>query len=224
MTTATLDVSPTAITDARTRLDAWVRELMALALRPGDRRARSGWTGPQQAGWDPRKEVQQLRRPRQVRRLPGRVAARRAGAALGAEGPTRTSRSTIFETGGSTGVPKSRINIDDFRIDYEMFSDTLPDDVFPQGRRLAVCRPDRPAPPAPRRRAPRAASRRHLLHGRPRSALGDQADQDGRDGDDGALQAPRHRPGADAAQGARRRSSACSPRRSCSRRCASASR
>jgi hypothetical protein len=31
-----------------------------------------------------------------------------------------------FETGGSTGVPKSRINIDDFRIDYEAFSDTLP--------------------------------------------------------------------------------------------------
>ncbi|MCA9249647.1 MAG: hypothetical protein KDA54_00810, partial [Phycisphaerales bacterium] len=30
-----------------------------------------------------------------------------------------------FETGGSTGVPKSRINIKDFRIDYEQFSDTL---------------------------------------------------------------------------------------------------
>ena len=25
----------------------------------------------------------------------------------------------VFETGGSTGVPKSRINIEDFRIDYE---------------------------------------------------------------------------------------------------------
>ena len=39
----------------------------------------------------------------------------------------------IFETGGSTGVPKSRINIDDFRIDYEMFSETLPDAFFPKG-------------------------------------------------------------------------------------------
>ena len=38
-----------------------------------------------------------------------------------------------FETGGSTGVPKSRINIDDFRIDYENFSDTLPDECFPKG-------------------------------------------------------------------------------------------
>ncbi|MDO8628993.1 MAG: hypothetical protein Q7R41_00735 [Phycisphaerales bacterium] len=39
----------------------------------------------------------------------------------------------IFETGGSTGVPKSRINIDDFRIDYEMFSETLSDESFPRG-------------------------------------------------------------------------------------------
>ncbi|HSE37842.1 MAG TPA: hypothetical protein VLG74_11105, partial [Blastocatellia bacterium] len=38
-----------------------------------------------------------------------------------------------FETGGSTGVPKSRINIEDFRIDYEAFSDTLPDESFPKG-------------------------------------------------------------------------------------------
>src|SRR5919198_502519 len=38
-----------------------------------------------------------------------------------------------FETGGSTGVPKSRISIDDFRIDYETFSETLPDQAFPPG-------------------------------------------------------------------------------------------
>ncbi|HEX5080430.1 MAG TPA: hypothetical protein VFY40_00180 [Blastocatellia bacterium] len=38
-----------------------------------------------------------------------------------------------FETGGSTGVPKSRIASEDFRIDYEMFSETLPDEYFPKG-------------------------------------------------------------------------------------------
>ena len=38
-----------------------------------------------------------------------------------------------FETGGSTGVPKSRINITDFRTDYERFSDTLSDEKFPKG-------------------------------------------------------------------------------------------
>ena len=40
---------------------------------------------------------------------------------------------SVFETGGSTGVPKSRISIDDFRIDYEMFSETLSDKAFPRG-------------------------------------------------------------------------------------------
>lgn len=39
----------------------------------------------------------------------------------------------VFETGGTTGVPKTRINIDDFRTDYSEFSKTLPDEFFPQG-------------------------------------------------------------------------------------------
>ncbi len=39
----------------------------------------------------------------------------------------------VFETGGSTGVPKSRINVRDFQTDYELFSDTLSDKGFPRG-------------------------------------------------------------------------------------------
>jgi hypothetical protein len=39
----------------------------------------------------------------------------------------------VFETGGSTGVPKSRVNVEDFRLDYEAFSKTLPDEFFPKG-------------------------------------------------------------------------------------------
>ena len=50
----------------------------------------------------------------------------------------------IFETGGSTGVPKSRINIDDFRIDYEMFSETLSDDSFPKGSDWLMLGPSGP--------------------------------------------------------------------------------
>jgi len=40
---------------------------------------------------------------------------------------------SVFETGGSTGVPKYRINIEDFRTDYSMFSETLSEDGFPIG-------------------------------------------------------------------------------------------
>ena len=39
----------------------------------------------------------------------------------------------MFETGGSTGVPKSRINVEDFRTDYSQFSETLPEESFPKG-------------------------------------------------------------------------------------------
>jgi hypothetical protein len=39
----------------------------------------------------------------------------------------------VFETGGSTGVPKSRVNIRDFQTDYEIFGDHLSDETFPRG-------------------------------------------------------------------------------------------
>jgi phenylacetate-coenzyme A ligase PaaK-like adenylate-forming protein len=40
---------------------------------------------------------------------------------------------TIFETGGTTGLPKQRIGWDDYKIDYEQFSATLSDEAFPRG-------------------------------------------------------------------------------------------
>jgi phenylacetate-coenzyme A ligase PaaK-like adenylate-forming protein len=50
----------------------------------------------------------------------------------------------VFETGGTTGIPKSRVVIDDFRIDYEMFSDTLPDKYFPRGANWLMLGPSGP--------------------------------------------------------------------------------
>jgi phenylacetate-coenzyme A ligase PaaK-like adenylate-forming protein len=50
----------------------------------------------------------------------------------------------VFETGGTTGIPKSRIAIEDFRIDYEMFSDTLPEESFPPGCNWLMLGPSGP--------------------------------------------------------------------------------
>lgn len=50
----------------------------------------------------------------------------------------------VFETGGTTGVPKSRMVIDDFRRDYELFSDTLPDEYFPKGSNWLMLGPSGP--------------------------------------------------------------------------------
>ncbi|HMQ23777.1 MAG TPA: hypothetical protein PKE00_14890, partial [Planctomycetota bacterium] len=40
---------------------------------------------------------------------------------------------TIFETGGTTGMPKQRIGWEDYKLDYEQFSETLSDASFPRG-------------------------------------------------------------------------------------------
>ena len=50
----------------------------------------------------------------------------------------------VFETGGTTGTPKTRINIEDFRVDYENFSDTLPDEYFPKGSNWLMLGPSGP--------------------------------------------------------------------------------
>lgn len=50
----------------------------------------------------------------------------------------------VFETGGTTGIPKSRMVINDFRTDYELFSDTLPDEHFPKGSNWLMLGPSGP--------------------------------------------------------------------------------
>src|SRR5215475_2420857 len=49
-----------------------------------------------------------------------------------------------FETGGTTGVPKSRLQLEDFRIDYEMFSETLPEEFFPKKANWLMLGPSGP--------------------------------------------------------------------------------
>jgi phenylacetate-coenzyme A ligase PaaK-like adenylate-forming protein len=50
----------------------------------------------------------------------------------------------VFETGGTTGIPKSRVVVDDFRIDYEMFSESLPEKFFPKGSNWLMLGPSGP--------------------------------------------------------------------------------
>ncbi|MEO9594457.1 hypothetical protein [Rhodopirellula bahusiensis] len=50
----------------------------------------------------------------------------------------------VFETGGTTGIPKSRMVIEDHWKDYELFSDTLPDEHFPMGSNWLMLGPSGP--------------------------------------------------------------------------------
>jgi phenylacetate-coenzyme A ligase PaaK-like adenylate-forming protein len=50
----------------------------------------------------------------------------------------------VFETGGTTGIPKSRIAMDDFRTDYSLFSETLPEKYFPKESNWLMLGPSGP--------------------------------------------------------------------------------
>ena len=50
----------------------------------------------------------------------------------------------VFETGGTTGIPKTRVAFNDFRVDYEIFSATLPDQYFPKGSNWLMLGPSGP--------------------------------------------------------------------------------
>jgi hypothetical protein len=116
---------------ARDRLDAWVREVVAWHFDPAT--GTPFWLDwASRCGFDPRRDVRtydDLDRFGEFQDEWLRGGPVRRWVPKGyADRPV-----SVFETGGSTGVPKSRINIDDFRTDYEAFSGTLPEPFFPRG-------------------------------------------------------------------------------------------
>ena len=141
MSTLTTDLQGRADA-AGVSLDAWVREVVAWHFDPAT--GCPFWLEwAEKAGWDPRKEVERFDDLRKfdhfedewLRGGPVRRWVPRAYA----DKPI-----FVFETGGTTGIPKSRIAIDDFRTDYELFSDTLPDECFPQGANWLMLGPSGP--------------------------------------------------------------------------------
>jgi len=116
---------------AREALDAWVREVVAWHFDPAT--GTPFWLDfAKRAGWDPRREVKgyaDLERFGYFQDEWLRGGPVRRWVPLG----YKDRPIYVFETGGSTGVPKSRISIEDFRVDYELFSATLPDEHFPKG-------------------------------------------------------------------------------------------
>lgn len=131
-----------AVAEARERLDAWTREVVAWHFNP-DSGCRFWLDFAQRLDWDPREEIRgfdDLRHfvPFEDNWLRGGPLSR--WIPKGFEGRPVY----VFETGGSTGVPKSRINIDDFRTDYTMFSRTLDDESFPPGANWLMLGPSGP--------------------------------------------------------------------------------
>jgi phenylacetate-coenzyme A ligase PaaK-like adenylate-forming protein len=135
-------VSSEAVKSAARTLDAHVREIIQWHFSP-DTGTPFWLEWAKKAGWDPRKEVNAFAdlnrfghfedewlRGGPVRRWVPKAYANK---------PVY-----VFETGGTTGIPKSRVVVDDFRIDYEMLSETLPDSHFPKGSNWLMLGPSGP--------------------------------------------------------------------------------
>jgi phenylacetate-coenzyme A ligase PaaK-like adenylate-forming protein len=140
--TSTSPVDPSAVKAARERLDAHVRDIVRWHFDSAT--GCPFWLErAQQFDFDPLRDINgfdDLRRFGlfQDEWLRGGPVRRWVPQAY-ADRPVY-----VFETGGTTGIPKTRINVDDFRIDYEMFSQTLPDDRFPRGSNWLMLGPSGP--------------------------------------------------------------------------------
>jgi phenylacetate-coenzyme A ligase PaaK-like adenylate-forming protein len=134
--------APVQVSDARAALDAWVCEIVDWHFDPAS--GSPFWLDyASRLGWDPRREIRSfddLKRlgPFEDEWLRGGPVTRWVPRGLAGK-PVY-----VFETGGTTGIPKSRIACDDFRIDYELFSRTLPDEHFPPGSNWLMLGPSGP--------------------------------------------------------------------------------
>ena len=135
-------VAPADLRAARDALDALVREIIGWHFDPST--GSPFWLERAKGlGWDPRREItgfadlarfgefedESLRGGPVQRWVPRGLAGRPV---------------FVFETGGTTGIPKTRIAVDDFRTDYELFSATLPDEHFPRGANWLMLGPSGP--------------------------------------------------------------------------------
>jgi phenylacetate-coenzyme A ligase PaaK-like adenylate-forming protein len=127
---------------SREALDAWVNEVVAWHFS-ADTGSPFWLDFAKKANWDPRQDVKSfadLKRFGQFEDewLRGGPVQRWIPKGLAGK-PV-----FVFETGGTTGIPKSRVGLEDFRIDYEIFSGTLPDEHFPKRSNWLMLGPSGP--------------------------------------------------------------------------------
>ncbi len=127
---------------AKTALDAHVREIVQWHFDPEN--GTPFWLDyVQKLDFDPREDVRSFE---DLRRFPLFEDDWLRGGPVRRWVPKAYQDRAIhvFETGGTTGIPKSRVAIEDFRIDYELFSETLPDEHFPKGENWLMLGPSGP--------------------------------------------------------------------------------
>jgi phenylacetate-coenzyme A ligase PaaK-like adenylate-forming protein len=130
------------VRQAREQLDAHVRDIVAWHFDP-DKGTPFWLEKAKTLGFDPRKDVKGFDDLKKFglfddEWLRGGPVRRWVPKAL------QDKPLYVFETGGTTGIPKSRVVVEDHWIDYEMFSATLPEKYFPKGSNWLMLGPSGP--------------------------------------------------------------------------------
>jgi phenylacetate-coenzyme A ligase PaaK-like adenylate-forming protein len=132
----------TRVRAAREQLDAHVREIVKWHFR--SETGCSFWLEmASKLGWDPVKEIHSFE---DLKKFPEFQDDWLRGGPIRRWVPKGLAHLPVyvFETGGTTGVPKSRVAMEDFRTDYEMFSESLPEKYFPLGSNWLMLGPSGP--------------------------------------------------------------------------------
>jgi phenylacetate-coenzyme A ligase PaaK-like adenylate-forming protein len=120
-----------AAAQAAHQLDLHVKAIVAWHFSPETGCERwLDWA--RQAGWDPAREVQGFADLLRFPHFDGEVLRQEPHEAW-IPRAYRGRPFHIFETGGTTGMPKQRISWEDHQIDYTQFSETLEESAFPRG-------------------------------------------------------------------------------------------
>ncbi len=138
-----IGLEETAVKAAREKLDSHVREIVLWHFSP-DTGCPFWLDWAAKAGWDPRTTIRTFAdviagfphfQDEWLRDLQPEVwvPARFRGRPY-----------NVFETGGTTGMPKQRIGWDDYKTDYEEFSSKLSDEHFPPGAAWLMVGPTGP--------------------------------------------------------------------------------
>lgn len=127
-----MSVDPTAIQQAQDQLNAHVREIIEWHFNPAT--GCPFWLNWQKtAGWDPRAEVKNF--ADLIAHFPHfkDESLRDEQPEVWVPATFKGKPFNIFETGGTTGMPKQRIGWSDYKVDYEEFSGKISDEHFPRG-------------------------------------------------------------------------------------------
>src|SRR5213594_3105522 len=134
-------IHPESIQGAREQLDAHLREIITWHFSPDT--ACPFWLDWARKNFDPRKEIT---RAEDLAKFPHFQDEwlRDLQPDVWVPAQFRGKPFNIFETGGTTGMPKQRIGWDDYKVDYSEFSDKISDQHFPRNHYWLMMGPTGP--------------------------------------------------------------------------------